>query len=419
MTPTRGLLLAAIAASLTLAPGVCLAQTAGQEERQLDSVQQQIDHSKSAQDRIAAEIAEALREQDEVAAKLVGISQKIQGQEAAITASEADVLRLNQEQVLLMASLGEKQDVLSELLAGLQRLEQNPPPALVVEPHDVLAALRGAMMFGTVVPELRAEAGRLVAELARLDELRESIKTRKQELGEDIVRLQTSRGDLAGLIRQKKELVERGNADLQAERKRSRELAAKAKNLKQLMASLAEQRKIAEAERARKAAAEEKERKRQEELQRRPRMEFAEARGRLSYPAQGTILRRFGEPDGLGGELQGMAIATRTSAQVIAPADGEVEFAGPFRSYGQVVILNPGGGYRLLLAGMDNVTAATGEFLRAGEPVGSMGAGPTSITLLGDVVQDGRPVLYIEFRNSTDAIDSGPWWIGGMKEARG
>ena len=112
-------------------------------------------------------------------------------------------------------------------------------------------------------------------------------------------------------------------------------------------------------------------------------------------------------------------IATRSGAQVTAPADGKVEFAGPFRSYGQVVILNPGGGYRVLLAGMDKVTADVGEFLRAGEPVGEMGSGPASVTLFGEVVQDGRPVLYIEFRNSTEAVDSGPWWIGGMKEARG
>ena len=130
-------------------------------------------------------------------------------------------------------------------------------------------------------------------------------------------------------------------------------------------------------------------------------------------------MRGFGEPDGLGRETQGVMIATRAGAQVTAPADGKVEFAGPFRSYGEVVILNPGGGYRVLLAGMDKVTADVGEFLRAGEPVGEMGSGPASVTLFGEVVQDGRPVLYIEFRNSTEAVDSGPWWIGGLKEARG
>jgi septal ring factor EnvC (AmiA/AmiB activator) len=114
-----------------------------------------------------------------------------------------------------------------------------------------------------------------------------------------------------------------------------------------------------------------------------------------------------------------VALATRDGAQVTAPADGHVEFSGPFRSYGQVLILNVGGGYHVLLAGLGQVTAQTGEFLRAGEPVGQMASGPSSVTLLGDVVGDKRPVLYIEFRNSADAIDSTPWWIGGTQEARG
>jgi len=395
------------------------AQAAGSEQQQIDTIEQQIETSRQTQQRLATEISAAIEEQDAMASRMAEISRQIQASEAAASESESELLKLNQEQVLLMANLGEKQDALSDLLAGLQRLEQNPPPALVVEPHDVLAALRGAMIFGAVVPELRDEAEQLAAELTKLEELRASIKTRKQDLEAGLARLATARRDLAGLIARKKEMVTSGNASLAAEQQRSARLAAKARTLKQLLASLAEERQKAAAELARKTEAAAAERQRQEQLLRRPRMAFADARGRLNFPAQGRILRRFGEPDGLGGESQGLVIATRTGAQVTSPADGDVEFAGPFRSYGQVVILNPGGGYRILLAGLDKVTAATGEFLRAGEPVGEMGSGPSSVTLLGDVVDDGRPVLYIEFRNSTDAIDSGPWWIGGMKEARG
>ena len=121
----------------------------------------------------------------------------------------------------------------------------------------------------------------------------------------------------------------------------------------------------------------------------------------------------------LGSKFKGMAVATREGAQVTTPADGRVEFAGAFRSYGEVLILNAGGGYHVLLAGLSEITAGTGEFLRAGEPVGTMGRGPSSVTLLGDRIQDGRPVLYIEFRNNGEAVDSSPWWIDGVKEARG
>jgi murein hydrolase activator len=117
--------------------------------------------------------------------------------------------------------------------------------------------------------------------------------------------------------------------------------------------------------------------------------------------------------------LKGLAISTRAEAQVTAPADGQVEFAGPFRSYGQLLILNAGGGYHVLLAGMGGISAEMGQIVRAGEPVGTMGLGPTPVMVLGDKMQDGNPILYIEFRKNGEAVDSAPWWIGAVKEARG
>ena len=411
--------LAIAAVSLTLTASGFDAEAAGDHESQLGTVEQQLQSSKAEQERIAVEIAAALQEQEDISAKLVDISQRIQSQEASISGSEARLLKMNQEEVVILSDLAEKQDVLSELLAGLQRLEQNPPPALVVEPNDVLAALRGAMMFGAIVPELRDEARALSQKLARLEDLRAGVRQRKAALSADIERLQASRDDLKGLVDRKRQLVAAANTELDGERQRTADLAGKAQTLKQLIASLAEDQKRQEVEKAKQAAAEALNAKRQQDAREQPKIALADAKGRLAYPAQGQILKRFGDDDGLGGTLHGLVIATRETAQVTAPADGRVEFSGPFRSYGQVLILNAGGGYHVLLAGMDRISAQTGEFLRAGEPVGQMGNGPSSVTLLGDVIQDKRPVLYIEFRNNIEAIDSSPWWIGGRQEARG
>lgn len=386
-----------------------------QEQQQLDTLTQQIESGKANEARIAGEIAAAVQAQDAIAAKLAAIAQSIQSQEAVVAQSEKELAKLRQDRAEILAELGEKQDVLSELLAGLQRLEQNPPPALVVDPGDILAALRGAMLLGTIAPELQDEARALAAKLDQLKGLEATITARKDDVAREIDRLNDERGALGSLVAQKKALVSQGTADLEAERKRTAQLAEKAKSLKQLLSSLDAQRQQQEAAKAE----EQRQRDAQEALLRQPRLAFPDAKGKLPFPAQGAIVRRFGEPDGLGRNTQGVMIATRANAQVTTPADGKVEFAGPFRSYGQVVILNPGGGYRVLLAGMDKITASVGEFLRAGEPVGEMGSGPASVTLFGDVVPDGRPVLYIEFRDGTEAIDSGPWWIGGLKEASG
>lgn len=405
-------------AVLTLAGPPARAGNADRSQ-ELSTVEQELQSSQSAQDRISADLAATRNEQDDIAARLVDLSQKIQSAEAAISGSEGKLAKLGKEKVTILARLAEKQDVISELLAGLQRLEQDPPPALVVEPSDVLAALRGAMMFGVIVPELRDEADRLAADLARLDRLSAGIQANRKAIAADIARLAAARTELARLIDRKKATLVEGNARLGQERQRAADLAARAQSLKQLMAALTAERQRTEAEQAKQTALAETERHRREALAQQPRLAFSDTRGRLAYPAQGQILKRFGDDDGLGGTVQGTVIATRQEAQVTAPSDARVEFAGPFRSYGQVVILNPGGGYRILLAGMGTITAGTGEFLRAGEPVGQMGNGPSSVTLLGDLIQDSRPVLYIEFRNNTEAIDSAPWWIGGTKEARG
>lgn len=407
--------LAAFSALVALALLLPGAPLRAQEQEQLDTLKQQIESGKANEARLAGEIAAAVEAQDVIAAKLAAIAQSIQSQEAVIAKSEGELRRLRQDRAEILAALGEKQDVLSELLAGLQRLEQNPPPALVVEPGDILSALRGAMLLGTLAPELQEEAKALTGKLDQVKELEAGITARKEDVGREIARLNDERAALKELIAQKRALASKGAADLEAERKRTAQLAEKAKSLKQLLASLEAQRQKDEAAKAE----EQRQREAQEALLRQPKLAFPDARGKLPFPAQGAIVRRFGEPDGLGRDSQGLMIATRPGAQVTTPADGKVEFAGPFRSYGDVVILNPGGGYRLLLAGMDKVTAGVGDFLRAGEPVGEMGSGPASVTLFGEVVPDGRPVLYIEFRDGTEAIDSGPWWIGGLKEASG
>lgn len=386
-----------------------------QEQQQLDTLTQQIESGKANEARIAGEIAAAVQAQDAIATKLAAIAQSIQSQEAVVAQSETALAKLRQDRAEILTALGEKQDVLSELLAGLQRLEQNPPPALVVDPGDILSALRGAMLLGTIAPELQDEARALATKLDQLKTLEATITTRKDDVSREIARLNDERAALKDLVTKKRALVSQGTADLEAERQRTAQLAEKAKSLKQLLTSLDTQRQQQDAAKAE----EQRQREAREALLRQPKVPFPDAKGKLPFPAQGAIVRRFGEPDGLGRSTQGVMIATRANAQVTTPADGKVEFAGPFRSYGQVVILNPGGGYRVLLAGMDKITASVGEFLRAGEPVGEMGSGPASVTLFGDVVPDGRPVLYIEFRDGTEAIDSGPWWIGGLKEASG
>jgi septal ring factor EnvC (AmiA/AmiB activator) len=415
-----------------------------QPTQDLGTIEQQLDASKSRQDEISSEIDAISREEAALSQKSVELAETIQSREAAILAGEDRLKTIESESLELKSDLAARRASIAKLLAGLQLIERNPPPALVVEPHDVLAALRGAMMFGTIVPELKSEAAKLSGELARLDELRSRTVTEQARLKDNLARLTDAHEELVGLQARKRALLAATGDRLSAEKVRTQELAAKAKDLKQLLLSLeeerlkaeaeAEARAKAEAEQVAKAVAEAKSKaeadaqrkaeaealaRREAERAKAPKVAFADMRGKLQYPAQGKIIKTYGSDDGFGGKTRGVFVATRTQAQIVSPADGHVEFAGPFRSYGQLLILNAGGGYHVLLAGLGEITAEQGQFLRAGEPVGMMATSATPGTVTSDQVQDGRPVLYIEFRKDGEAVDSSPWWIGGFAQARG
>jgi septal ring factor EnvC (AmiA/AmiB activator) len=138
----------------------------------------------------------------------------------------------------------------------------------------------------------------------------------------------------------------------------------------------------------------------------------------LPLPVNGVRIREFGAPDSLGGTEKGLTIATRTGAQVTAPCDGWVVYAGVFRNYGQVLILNAGGGYHVVLAGMERISVDVGQFVLTGEPVAVMGSGLQVAATLAS--GSNQPVLYVEFRKDGTPVDPGPWWAASEGEkARG
>lgn len=145
-----------------------------------------------------------------------------------------------------------------------------------------------------------------------------------------------------------------------------------------------------------------------------PAIPFHLAKGQLPMPALGKKVIAFGDKTQFGRRSTGLYVATRHGATVTSPVDGWVVYAGEFRSYGQVLIVNAGGGYHILLAGLARTHVDVGRFLLAGEPVGAMSTNVASKT------QDNAPVLYIEFRNKEgQSFDPAPWWADGSQKVQG
>jgi septal ring factor EnvC (AmiA/AmiB activator) len=147
-----------------------------------------------------------------------------------------------------------------------------------------------------------------------------------------------------------------------------------------------------------------------------PEIPFAQATGRLPLPAQGRRVLAFGEKTQYGGQSKGLVLETRQGAQVTSPCDGWIVYAGEFRSYGQLLIINAGGGYHVLLAGLSQIDVQPGQFVLAAEPVGTMSGWSQQVQ---PAAVNSAPVLYLEFRKDGKAIDPDPWWVPGHQKVQG
>lgn len=377
---------------------------------ELEALEAQIGVTDERRQELAAEVAAIDRDRAELNAALITTNQTVQDLERQIGEAEQRMAGLVAEEGRLRTSLSDRRDVLAEVLAVLQRMGRAPPPAIVVQPDDALAAVRSAILLGAVVPEMREEAEALAADIDGLVALRAEQEAERDRLVAGLGDLADETARLELLIAERQTAIAAVNENLATEEARAAGLAAQAGTLEELIAALdtpvvppAAAAPLAlrtepgppillnDADRIA------------------PAVPFGTARGRLPLPAAGRLVADFGADDGFGGRTAGLSVQTRASARVSAPADGWVEFAGSYRSYGNVLIIDAGDGYRIVLAGMERIDVQLGQFVLAGEPVAAM---PAARVAAAAPVEMGTadPVLYVEFRRGDEAINPGPWW---------
>jgi septal ring factor EnvC (AmiA/AmiB activator) len=286
-----------------------------------------------------------------------------------------------------------------------------------VKPEDALESLRAAMLLGAVVPEMRSEAESLAAQLTDLVHVRAEAATERDMRAHNLASLSDEKNRMTLLIEERQKRQAEAEKQLDTERQHATDLAHQADNLQDLIAKL--ERGLPDADRAARTTQEGhtlgdtradltalKDPGRLE-----PAIAFAGAKGMLPIPVNGVKSRDFGSSDGNGGIEKGVSIVTRPGAQVTAPCDGWVVYAAPYRSYGKLLILNAGGGYHVVLAGMERISVDIGQFVLTGEPVAAMGSGPeVASSMLTGGAGVSQPVLYIEFRKDGSPIDPNPWW---------
>ncbi len=352
-----------------------------QREQELEAARAQQKSAAELQEKLKADIAAIGQDRSKLNQQLIDIAARVRGVETRIGEAEARLRPLDAREQQIRNSLDSRRSEIVEVLAALQRAGRRAPPALLVRPEDALQSLRTAMLLGSVVPEMRVQAERLVGDLSELIGLRKTIATERDQLGVDRDKLKGDQVQLASLVEERQRKQSAIEKDLDMEGARALALARQADSLQGLIAKMEQDLKSA-AKAAQSASLQGapaalngkpnlKALKDPGRLS--PAIAFASARGLFSLPVNGVRIREFGGSDGVGGVEKGISLASRAGAQVTTPCDGWVVYAGPFRSYGQLLILNAGGGYHVLIAGMERISVNIGQFVLTGEPVATMG----------------------------------------------
>ncbi|MBT5413894.1 MAG: peptidoglycan DD-metalloendopeptidase family protein [Rhodospirillaceae bacterium] len=380
----------------------------------LDALQQEMTARAREETALDAAARALHKELDGLRGEMIAAATAAQAREEELSVLEAQVQALNTQLERKKAALLSQRGRLAAVLGSLQRIALAPSGALIAMPGRPVDTLRGAILLRAAIPAIEDEARILRGELDILARLGTDIAVRRQEIAGVAADLGRARDRLETLFARKRALLEETEGQRKAASAQVARLAERAQTLRDLLRKLEARAAMVpplrkppqpgaegspsqgaiSAPGSTPAALPAARLTRPAGLR-----EFAEAKGQVVLPARGKTAGRFGETTDFGVTRKGIVILTRPDAQVIAPFDGQVVFAGPFRGYGQILIIEHGGGYHTLVAGLARVDAIVGQWVLAGEPVGLMGN-----------LDAEQTELYVELRRGGQPVDPSPWF---------
>lgn len=363
---------AAFALALTSAPAAAqgVAEQAAQASADLQAAVAALQAAEGARDRVAA------------------LTETIRAYETGLGALREALRQASLRETALTLQFNAQRDRISQLVGVLGQMEAEPGPSLLLHPSGALGTVRSGMILADVTPALQAEAARLRAELQELRDLRDLQLAAGQTLATGLSAAQEARTALSQAISDRTDLPRRFTEDPDA----LRGLLESANTLQAFAEGLAPDDTDTE--------------------------NFAAAQGRLPWPVLGSILLRPNEADAAGIRRPGLTLSTRPRALVTAPWPATIRYRGPLLDYGNVMILEPGGGYLLIVAGLDTVYGEVGEVIAQGAPLGLMGGNDPALADILAASEEGGGVresetLYLELRQGAEPVDPEPWFAEG------
>jgi murein hydrolase activator len=388
--------------TVAAAQGSTTVQTRGESlsQQRLKKLDQEISTREAKAKAYEQEVARTRREYAALQQQLVTLARQSRDVEQDIDETQDRLAEQRTADREASKALAEHAADMAETLAAMQRLSQHPSTALMAKPEDIDTMARTALLFDAILPSLRSQADILRQKIAAVETIRTSIRADQHRLQERQAVLQGQRSKMTGLMATKQQQQKKLSRALDAERRRIAALAKKAKNLTELIDRLGAptsgtvRDEFADIGRPLDS------------------LPFKTAKGRLSLPAPGVVVSRFGQRGADGQRSKGIRMEPTGQAQIVSLWDGNIVFAGPFRDYGQLLIISHGGGYHSLLAGMGHIDVDIAQWVLAGEPIGHMYAANNKIA------DNSKPRLYIELRQDGRSIDPLPWMAVSQRKVK-
>ncbi|MDB5490899.1 MAG: peptidase family protein [Micavibrio sp.] len=306
---------------------------------------------------------------------LVGLSQNLQGNEKNLSTLEGRIAKLQEDQAALTARMQADYGSMGELMLALERIRRMPTETLIIRPGAPLETAESAILLRSILPGINARAEKMSKDIAQMKEIQTSLEQDRAQSKKTAAQLKEQQKSMMALLSKREGLFKQTKTEYEEQAESVAKMAAQAQSLEQLVSQVKERP--------------------QANTPSRRLSDFKVPGGAWRPPVQGKLLIRFGQRDAIGAASEGLRIAGRPSALVTAPVAGVVRYAGSFRNYGNIVIIEHGGDLHSLIGGLSRIDAQVGQKISAGEPVGMLPASGT----------DGPPALYYELRHNGKPVD--------------
>lgn len=381
-----------------------------ENSERLIELRKQIEEAAEKTKALEKQAAEVREEIAEIQQQLINSAADIQKTEDQITRGENNLEELLIRENELEERLKDKNFEMASTLGAMQRLSIQQTNVVAFKPGEAIDTLRTTSLLKVILPDLKTRANLIENDLDKLNEVRFDITEQNTLLKQQLTALVIANNDIDVLLKKRMERQSALKISTTQEREKLKRFAENAKDLQDLIDQIESEIALRD-EAANKA---------ESLLRERPSSSrssssvvtapipkggtsFASSKGNLPLPARGTIGQSFNQLLSTGSRAKGITIDTREGATVIAPHDGRIEFAGKFRTYGQLLIISHGDGYHTLLAGMENINSIVGQWVLKGEPVGQM-SNETGLS-------NSRQKLYVELRQKGKPVNPLPWMV--------